>query len=99
MSNTTYTPTPVNLDSVTLPEGLEPLREQIAEHVHDEWAVLRISQGWTHGEKRDDEKKHHPCLVAYADLPDSEREYDRKTAEGTLKIVVSMGYQLTKCDD
>ena len=38
----------------------------------------RTKDGWTHGAQRDDEQKHHPCLIPYADLSETEREYDRQ---------------------
>lgn len=91
-----YEPKPVNTDDVVLTPDLLELTEKIAEQVHDVWAVGRISQGWSYGEKRDDEKKQTPCLVAYDELPDSEKEYDRATALGTLKLIVKLGYKIEK---
>ena len=49
---------------------LRPLIEQMARNVHEVWAESRISQGWVYGEQRDDEKKTHPCLVPYEELPE-----------------------------
>ena len=89
-----YKPNPVKTDDVILPEELVKLMEKIAENVHDNWAELRISEGWTYGEKRDDVKKTTPCLLPYDELPDSEKEYDRKTAEQTLKLIVKLGYEI-----
>ena len=74
------------------------LTELIAENVHDNWAVGRISEGWTYGETRDNEKKTTPCLVPYEELPDSEKEYDRNTAIQTLKLIVALGYKISKED-
>ncbi|MGO9531444.1 MAG: RyR domain-containing protein [Syntrophobacteraceae bacterium] len=34
----------------------------------------------------------HQDLVPYANLPEPEKEYDRKTAMEALKAIVSMGY-------
>lgn len=59
--------------------------EAIAELNHDVWSAKRIAVGWRHGEKRDDDNKLHPCLVAYGHLPESEKAYDRETA----KVVVA----------
>ena len=36
-----------------------------------------------------------PCLVPYADLPESEKEYDRNTAMQTLKAIIALGYGIT----
>ena len=87
-----YDPKPQNVDEIKVPDGLTPLAEKIAEHVHDVWAVGRIKDGWTYGSKRDDDLKHHPCLVPYSDLPDSEREYDRNTAAATIKLIIASGF-------
>ena len=89
-----YTPQPLDTSDVVLPPELEPLREQIAEQVHDIWAAGRIKEGWTYGPQRDDAAKHNPTLVSYDELSDSEREYDRATAEGTLKMLLKLGWQI-----
>ncbi len=91
-----YNPKPINTDNVKLPDELLELTEKIAEQVHDVWSAGRISDGWTYGAERNDEKKTHPCLVPYDDLPDSEREYDRNTALATLKLIVALGYRIEK---
>ena len=91
-----YTPKPIDTSRIALPEELVELTEKIAENVHDVWAEGRIKQGWTYGEVRDDEKKHTPCLVPYSELPDSEKEYDRNIAFETVKIILSLGFKITK---
>ena len=91
-----YVPNPLDTTGVQLPEDLEQLVEKMALNVHEVWAAGRIADGWTWGPVRDDAKKHHPCLVAYDDLPDSEKEYDRHTAVETLKLILSLGYRIEK---
>ena len=91
-----YKPDPMDTSSVKLSEELLELTEKIAENVHENWAVGRISEGWTYGEKRDDEKKKTPCLVPYGELPDSEKEFDRNTAIETLKFITALGYKIYK---
>lgn len=92
----TYTPKPADLSDVNLPAELEPLIEQMAKNVHDVWAESRINDGWRYGPERNDERKEHPCLVEYEELPDSEREYDRNTAIGTLKLILKLGFTIEK---
>lgn len=89
-----YTPRPINTDAVTLPPELETLAERLAEHVHDVWAQGRLDEGWRYGPSRDDESKTHPGLVPYDDLTESEKEYDRRTAFGTLKAIRALGYEI-----
>ena len=96
MKNNNYTPQPIETSAIQLPKELNPLVEQMAKNVHEVWAQGRIAQGWTYGEKRDDEKKTHPCLVAYEELPETEKEYDRKTSLETLKFIIRAGYQIEK---
>lgn len=92
----TYQPKPIETSGIELPAELLELTERLAEHAHDVWAQRRISEGWTYGPKRDDAAKKHPDLVPYAELPDSEREYDRKMALGTLKAIIALGYTIQK---
>ncbi|MCD8130916.1 MAG: Ryanodine receptor Ryr [Lachnospiraceae bacterium] len=94
-----YNPKPIDTNDVTLPEDLIALTEKIAENVHDVWAAGRMSEGWVYGEKKDAEKKTTPLLVPYGDLPDSEKEYDRNTAFETLKLIVKLGYTISKGGD
>lgn len=91
-----YIPKPIDTNDIELPEELLKLAEKIAENVHDVWAEGRMAQGWTYGEQRDDENLKTPCLVAYDDLPKSEKEYDRNTALSTLRLIVKLGYRITK---
>ena len=91
-----YTPKPVNLDDVELPQGLEQLTEYIAENVHEVWAAGRIKDGWRYGEERNDKLKTHPRLVPYSELPEEEKVYDRETAMNTVKIIIKSGYTIEK---
>ena len=93
-----YTPKPIETDHENLPAELLELTEMIAAQVHDIWAQGRIKEGWTYGEVRDDAKKTTPCLVPYDELPDSEKEYDRQTAMGTLKLILALGYRIEKSE-
>jgi ryanodine receptor 2 len=90
----TYVPRPLDLDHVKLGKDLEKLAERLAEHVHDVWAQARMAEGWTYGPRRDDEAKTHPGLIPYADLSEGEKAYDRRSALGTLRAIVALGYRL-----
>lgn len=92
----TYTPTPLDTRDIELPKELDELIEEMARNVHDVWAQGRIAEGWTYGEERDDQRKTHPCLVPYEELPDAEREYDRQTAVQTLKLILKLGFKIHK---
>lgn len=91
-----YNPQPINVEDIDLDASLEELTEAIAENAHDIWARARMDEGWTYGPVRDDAKKHHPDLVPYSQLPDSEKEYDRIMAMNTLRLVHRLGYTIAK---
>ena len=91
-----YTPTPVDTTNIQLPEELMALAEAISKNVHEVWAQNRIREGWTYGPVRDDQKRQTPCLVPYDQLPEEEKAYDRNTAFGTLKFIVSQGFEIHK---
>ena len=89
-----YYPTPINTDHILLPLDLQPLIEELAKNTHEEWSLNRVKEGWTYGASRCDEKKHHPCLIAYEELPESEKEYDRISAISTIKLLIALGYKI-----
>jgi len=91
-----YVPQPIDTSDIQLPEELEALVEEMAKNVHEVWAETRIKQGWTYGPERDDKLKKHPCLIPYEELPEEEKEYDRGTSVGTLKLILKLGFQITK---
>lgn len=96
MSKDKYIPQPVDISDVILPDDITEIAEQIARNVHEVWAKSRIDQGWKYGEQRDDDKKTHPCLIPYDELPESEKDYDRDTCINTVKMILKSGYKITK---
>lgn len=88
-----YKPEPINTAGVELNGSLLYLREILAENVHDNYVLGRLAQGWTLG-PRDDVKKTNPTLVPYADLSEGEKDFDRNTAEETLKAILKLGYRI-----
>ena len=91
-----YIPTPVDTQSIQIPEELKSLAEEMSKNVHEVWAQTRISQGWTYGEERNDAEKKHPCLVPYEELSEEEKVYDRNTSLETLKLIIKLGFKMTK---
>lgn len=43
---------------------------------HDAWTKDKLEAGWVYGPEKDAEKKTHPCLVAYNELPEEQRKKD-----------------------
>ena len=91
-----YKPQPIDTSDIILPGNLMALAEELAKNVHEVWAETRIKQGWKFGEQRNDELKTHPCLVPYEDLPEEEKEYDRNTSIGTLKLIMKLGFKISQ---
>lgn len=95
--NSVYDPHPIDVADIPLPTELEDLIEAIAENAHDVWARARLDEGWHYGQRRDDTKKTHPDLVEYFRLPDGEKNYDRIMAMNTLRLIQSMGFEISDC--
>jgi len=92
----TYIPIPLQTSTVTLADDVLELMELLAKNTHEIWAQQRIAEGWTYGPERDDSEKRHPDLLPYEELPEGEKEYDRKTAMESLKAIVALGYRIEK---
>lgn len=95
-TNDEYIPQPIDTTDVVLSEELAMLSEQIAKNVHEVWSKARMEQGWTYGERRDDEKRQTPCLVPYEELSEEEKDYDRNTSQETLKLIRKLGFKIVK---
>ncbi len=91
-----YIPKPLDTSSVSIPEELLPLVEDLAKNVHEVFVQNRMKEGWKYGPVRDDEKKENPTMIPYEDLPESEKDYDRATSQETLKFILSKGFHISK---
>ena len=91
-----YHPKPIDTSKTELTTEILELTEELARNAHDIWAQGRLREGWRLGPRRDDATKEHPCLVAYEDLPESEKQYDRNAALESLKAIIALGYQIIK---
>jgi RyR domain len=92
----TYTPETIDTSQIRLASDIEELVERLAQNNHDHWARGRIEEGWCYGERRSDGDKVHPDLLPYDQLPESEKEYDRKTVVEALKAIMALGYEVRK---
>jgi len=43
---------------------------------HDAWLDHKVADGWTYGTEKDPEKKTHPCIVPFGDLPPEQQAKD-----------------------
>lgn len=44
---------------------------------HNAWSAEKVSQGWVYGDVKDAEKKTHPCLVPFDQLPLFQQKKDK----------------------
>ena len=91
-----YIPKPIDTSDVVLTDDILELTELLSKNTHEIWAENRVKEGWVYGSVRDDAKKHHPCLIPYEELPESEKDYDRDTSMQTLKLIMKLGYKIIK---
>ena len=89
-----YKPGPIDTSRLALTPEIARLSEMLARNTHENWAKLRLADGWHYGPQRDDRRKEHPNLVPYEQLSESERHYDRQTAMEAIKALLVMGYTI-----
>ena len=89
-----YQPRPIATECVNLPAELLSFTKRLAENAPDLWVAQRPAHGWRFGPQRKEAKKLHPCLVPHNQLPESEKEFGRITAIGTLKAILKLGYRI-----
>ena len=46
------------------------------EDSHKGWLAQKVTDGWVYGTLKNPERKEHPCMVPYHDLPASQRAKD-----------------------
>jgi len=91
-----YKPIPMDTSGVSVPMEVMDVCERLARNTHEQWSQMRVNQGWVYGPVRNDDMKQHPCLIAYDLLTENERDFDRSTSLNTIKVLLAMGYVITK---
>ncbi len=91
-----YRPQPIDTSSVPVTQDLIDLTKLLAENAHEVWAAKRQAEGWKLGPKKDGDLKETPLLVAYGQLPESEKQYDREIVLETLRAAIALGYRIEK---
>lgn len=43
---------------------------------HESWMAQKVADGWKYGAVKDPERKEHPCIVPFADLPPAQQTKD-----------------------
>ena len=63
----------------SLLSGIESIEDDPSltpEYSHDLWWQVKISDGWEYGPELDKDRKTHPNMVHYADLPEEQKWKD-----------------------
>jgi ppGpp synthetase/RelA/SpoT-type nucleotidyltranferase len=68
--------------------------EIMAEMEHGRWNAERLAAGWTWGPERDPDRKRSPYLVAWEDLPDDIRAYDRDFVTRIPQVLAEAGLEI-----
>ena len=89
-----FEPKPLDIAGIELTPELRRISELLAENTHNIWAKGRIAEGWRYGPERNDVRKEHPCIVPYSQLPELEKDYDRRTAMGAIQALMALGYSV-----
>jgi len=70
--------------------------EQMACMEHELWRGARQAGGWRAGKQKDEKSRLHPDLVPWEDLPELEREKNRKMVRQLPALLARIGYQIDK---
>jgi len=73
---------------------IEEMIEPLALKVHEAWVQQRTAEGWRWGQVHDAVSKQHPCLVPYDQLPEREKEVDRRTARISIQGLLNLGFEI-----
>jgi ryanodine receptor 2 len=89
-----YVPAPVDTTHVEVPSCLDVISDDLAENIHEVWAVNKINEGFTYGPTRNDDLKHNPCLTSFKNLSKKDKAYDVEMAFQTIRTLLALGYQI-----
>jgi hypothetical protein len=77
----------------------DPRVERLAKSEHERWLRAKLKAGWRYGKRRDDEQRVHPCVCAWEDLPEDEKQKDRLLVLEIPAIVTSAGMTLARVEE
>ena len=73
--------------------------EKMARLEHDLWRQAKEADGWIYGEQRDENKRTHPDLVSWDDLPEGEREKNLAVVRQIPALLARIGFQIDRMTD
>ena len=66
---------------------------------HDLWRQAKEANGWVYGKQRDENKRTHPDLVSWDDLPEEEREKNLAMVRQLPALLARIGFQIDRITD
>jgi hypothetical protein len=58
--------------------GVKAARDGVTtSYLHEQWMRDKAAHGWRYGPEKNSQAKTHPCMVAYDELPDEQRDKSR----------------------
>lgn len=68
--------------------------EKMARLEHELWRQAKEADGWIYAEERDNEKRLHPDLVPWEELPEVEREKNLKVIRQLPALLARIGFEI-----
>lgn len=70
--------------------------ERMAVLEHQRWSRERTAEGWTAGPTRDQKRKVTPHLVAWNELADDVKDYNRNAVRALPELLTFAGYEIVR---
>jgi hypothetical protein len=70
--------------------------EILSQLAHERWTRERLRNGWRYGDARDDDRRVHPDLIPWEQLPSDRRDIDRQLVRQLPRIVAASGQMLVR---
>ncbi|MBX3284531.1 MAG: NAD-binding protein [Actinobacteria bacterium] len=70
--------------------------EVLARAEHERWCDDRRRAGWTYAAVRDNDRRRHPALVSWEELPEHEKAKNREQAAELPGVLARAGFELVR---
>lgn len=70
--------------------------EILAQAEHERWSEDRRRAGWTYAAVRDDDRRRHPALVPWDELPEHEKAKNRESSAQLPPVLARAGFELIR---
>lgn len=95
MSQSPWETAPPNIRASAIDGVKLALGGATPEQQHENWLKFKIGDGWVFGPVKDAEKKAHPCLVPYGELPEMQRQKDVLYVGVVRGMAAALGMSVT----